>query len=53
MIYELNIIAFQKFQIKDAQYDCNLQAKRISHTLDGTSSLHISMMVLSYFSTTL
>lgn len=49
VIYELNIIAFQKFQTKDAQYDCNLQTTPISHTLDGTSNLHIIVMVLSYF----
>ena len=49
VIYELNIIAFQKFQTKVAQYVCNLQISPISHTLDGTSNLHIVVMVLSYF----
>jgi hypothetical protein len=49
VIYELNIIAFQKFRTKDAYHDCNLQTSPISHTLDGTSSLHIIVLVLSYF----
>ena len=49
VIYELNSIAFQKFPTKYVQYDCNLQTPPISHTLDGTSNLHIVVMVLSYF----